>query len=133
MIYKASNDTKRICLRVYRNNRLDCCQEISLRITPLVCEESPQYCYEYSPCGGVERREIKREPPLTLVYDMFDKDEQGSVCFLLDNNFYELPCGRYNAVLEACGCNVFKFQIDKRETISVSHVTMDNRSNCCGG
>lgn len=133
MIYRANNDTKRICLRVSRNKHLACCEQMALKITPLFCEEPPQYCYEYSPCGGVERKEIKREPPLTLVYDMFDKDEQGNVCFLLDSHFYKLACGRYNAVLEACGCEVFKFQIDKRENFAVSHVMMDNRSSCCEG
>lgn len=132
MLYKANNDTKRICLRVSRNNRQDCCDKMELHISPLVCNEPLQYCYEYSPCGGVERKEIKREPPLTLVYDMFDRDELGNVCFLLDSNFTELVSGRYNAVLSACGCVIYKFQIDKREEVTVSQVIMDNQSNCCG-
>lgn len=133
MLYQANNSTKRICLRIRRNNQMDCCDKMTLSITPLMCEEPPQYCYEYSPCGGVERKEIKREPPLTLVYDMFDRDELGNVCFLLDNLFAELPCGRYNAKLIACGCEVYKFQIDKRERVEVSQVMMDDRSDCCGG
>lgn len=133
MLYSANNDTKRICLRVRRNKRLDCCEAMELRIAPLICDEPPQYCYKYSPCGGVERVEIKREPPLTLVYDMFDRDEVGNVCFLLDDNFTELPCGRYNATLIACGCEVYKFQIDKRDSYKVSQVITDDRSNCCEG
>lgn len=133
MIYSANNDTKRICLRVRRNKRMDCCDKMELHIAPLVCEEPPQYRYEYSPCGGVERVEIKREPPLTLVYDMFDRNEDGDVCFLLDSQFTHLDCGRYNAKLIACGCEVYKFQIDKRERYSVSQVMMDDRSDCCEG
>lgn len=133
MLYRANNDTKQICLLVKRNGHLDCCDDMTLHIYPLVCEEPPQYKYEYSPCGGVERIEIKREPLLTLVYDMFDRDEQGNVCFLLDNLFTQLVCGRYNAKLVACGCEVYKFQIDKRENFKVAHVAMDNRDNCCEG
>lgn len=133
MIYKANSNTKQICLRVRRNNQQECCSDMALHITPLQCEEPPKYCYQYSECGGLERVEIKREFPLTLVYDMFDRDENGNVCFLLDNQFTELVCGRYNAKLVACGCEVFKFQIDKREEVKVSQVIMDNRSDCCEG
>lgn len=131
MLYSANSDTKQICLRLRRNKQLDCCENMELRIAPLICDEPPQYCYQYSPCGGVERIEIKREPPLTLVYDMFDRDELGNVCFLLDNQFAELVCGRYNATLSACGCEVYKFQIDKRDNYQVTQVLMDDRTNCC--
>lgn len=133
MLYRANSDTKQICLRVNRNKQLPCCDNMELRISPLVCKEPPQYEYKYSVCGGVERTEIKREPPLTLVYDMFDRDEFGNVCFLLDSQFAELHCGRYNATLSACGCLVYTFQIDKRDTFAVSHVEMNNQSNCCEG
>lgn len=133
MLYRANSDTKQICLQVRRNRQMDCCEKMELRIAPLICDEPPQYCYEYSPCGGVERVEIKREPPLTLVYDMFDRDEFGNVCFLLDSQFTNLSCGRYNATLVACGCEVYKFQIDKRDNYNVSQVKMDNRTNCCEG
>ena len=133
MLYKANKDTKQICLKLRRNGGDECCSDMALHITPLVCEEPPQYCYEYTPCGGMERIEIKREPALTLVYDMFDRSENGSICFLLDSQFAELACGRYNAKLVACGCEVYKFQIDKRESVKVSQVSMDNRVNCCEG
>lgn len=133
MIYRANNDTKRICLRIRKNQSDVCCNEITLAITPLECEEPPKQLYQYSPCGGFEPVKIEREPTLTLLYDMFDRDENGNVCFLLDSQFAELPCGRYNAVVNVCGCCGYKFQIDKRETLSVSHITTDDRSNCCEG
>lgn len=133
MVYSANSDTKQICLRLRRNKQLSCCDDIELRITPLMCDNYPKYRYEYSICGGLERVEIEREPTLTLIYDMFSHDEQGNICFLLDNNFAELNCGRYNATVLACGCAVYSFQIDKRDRVTVSQVIMDNRSDCCRG
>lgn len=133
MLYQANSDTKRICLRLLRNKSLDCCENVELRITPLQCEIYPEYRYEYSICGGMERIEIEREPTFTLMYDMFDRDDFGNICFLLDNNFTELTCGRYNASVIACGCEVYKFQIDKRDKVAVTQVFMDNRIDCCGG
>lgn len=133
MIIRASSNTKRITLRVRRNNAQDCCDKMELRITPLQCEEPPKYKYCYTECGGMERVEIKREPLFTLVYDMFDYDERGNVNFLLDSQFANLPCGRYNAELCVCGCKVSKFQIDKRDIVKVSDVMVDDRNDCCEG
>lgn len=133
MLYRANNNTKQICLNIRRNMFNECCDDVALHIYPLVCETLPEYSYEYSPCGGLERVEKKREPSLTLVYDMFDRNEQGGICFLLDSQFQSLACGRYNAKLMVCGCEVFKFQIDKREVVQVSQVTMNNQSDCCEG
>lgn len=133
MIYRANSNTKQITLKVRRNAMQDCCTEMALHITPLVCPEPPQYKYCYAECGGMERIEIKREPPLTLVYDMFDFDERGYANFLLDSQFANLPCGRYDAYLVVCGCKVSEFQIDKRDIVKVSNVTVDDRNDCCGG
>lgn len=133
MLYRANRNTKQICLRIQRNNMDDCCADVELQISPLVCEQPKEYVYCYSACGGMETKEKKREQPLTLVYDMFNTDENGKSCFLLDSQFADLPCGRYNATVVACGCNIFTFQIDKRETAQVSQITMDDRSNCCEG
>lgn len=133
MIYQTNSNTKRITLRVRRNNMADCCSDMELHITPLICPEPPKFKYCYTECGGMERVEIKREPPLTLVYDMFDYDERGNVNFLLDSQFANLPCGRYDAYLIVCGCKVSEFQIDKRDIVKVSNVTVDDRSDCCEG
>lgn len=134
MIYKVNKDTKRICLRIRRNGADDCCEKISLTISPLQCEQLEEPVkYQFRPCGGFEPVEKKREPLLTLVYDMFDRDEQGNVCFLLDSQFSKLACGRYNAVITACGCEVLKFQLDKREVFNVSPIITDDRSDCCEG
>lgn len=133
MLYRANSDTKRICLQIRKNQQLDCCNKVELRIAPLVCDEPPLYEYKYSPCGGVERTEIKREPPLTLVYDMFDRDERGNVCFLTDTQFTSLACGRYTATIVACGCEIYKFQIDKRDVYTVSQFATDDITNCCEG
>lgn len=133
MIFRANNHTKRICLRIRHNGSLNCCEEMALRITPLVCEKPLEYCYYRTACGTLVREEKVSEPVLTLVYDMFDRNEHGDTCFLLDSNFAGLPCGRYNAVVVACGCEIYTFQIDKREQVKVSQVIMDNRNNCCEG
>ena len=133
MIIRANNNTKRICLRVRRNNFDECCRKVELHILPLECDLPPKVAYCYTPCGGLETIEIEREQPLTLVYDMFDYDDNGSLCFLLDSEFTKLPCGRYVARVIACGCEVYEFQIDKRVQVKVSGVITDDRSNCCEG
>lgn len=133
MIIRANSNTKRITVRVRRNNMQDCCGKITLRITPLQCDEPPKFKYGYTECGGLERIEIKREQPLTLVYDMFDLDERGNVNFLLDSLFTDLPCGRYNAEICVCDCRAQTFQIDKRDVVKVSNVMVDDRNDCCEG
>lgn len=133
MILKANNFTKQICLRIRRNEFADCCKEVELHILPLLCEEPPKRVYCYTPCGGLETIEIKREQPLTLVYDMFNYDDEGKLCFLLDGEFSKLDCGRYVAKVIACGCEIYEFQIDKRESIKVSGIVADNRNSCCEG
>lgn len=133
MLYKANKDTKRICIKARRNGGDICSDNTKLYVSPLICDEPPQYCYQYSPCGGVERIEIKREYPLTLVYNMFDRGEDGSLCFLLDSQFAELACGRYIARVELDGCEIYRFQIDKRESADVAKVDIEDKINCCEG
>lgn len=132
MLLSANSSTKQICVSV-RNDK--CCDAMQLRITNLQCEKEPEFQYCYNACGEFEHVEVKKESEhlLTLVYDMFDRDENGNVCFLLDNLFVELVCGRYNAEIIACGCSVKTFQIDKRDNAKVAQIKMDNRLNCCGG
>lgn len=133
MLYRANKDTKRICLSVRFNNGLCGCEEVALELTPLCCDEPPEYEYRRTPCGDLYRVEKEREQTLTLRYTMFDRNERGDICFLLDSQFSSLACGRYSAKLIACGCEVYNFQIDKRDTVTVSQVQMDDRSNCCEG
>lgn len=133
MLYRITSDAKRICLRLRRNGADACCDNIRLKISPLQCEQPPQYRYECRPCGGVTSVEIKREPPLTLVYDMFDRKEHGEICFLLDGQFAELACGRYEAKIEACGCVVHTVQLDKRDAVQVGPLNIDGTPNCCEG
>ena len=133
MIYRADSRTNEIKLRLRRSGAHLCYDELSLHITPLQCEKPPEYCYGYTPCGEFRRVEIKREPPLTLVYDMFDYDEHGNVRFILDSQFAELACGRYVATVKARGCEVYKFQIDKRDKLQVADVIIPEHDNCCGG
>lgn len=134
MIVQATSDTKQISLRLRINKGQSCCTSVQLHITPIVCEQPEQRCYVWKGCGGgFESVKIHSEQPLTLVYDMFDKDENGNAQFLLDNQFADLPCGRYNAEIVACGCTTFKFQIDKRDTLNVSGITVNNQADCCEG
>lgn len=133
MLYKANKFTKQISLRLSRNGLDECCENVALHITPLQCEQPPQTEYCYSPCGGFEAIEKESEPVLTLVYDMHDRNELGHLNFLLDSQFAELPCGRYVAKVISCGCEVYTFQIDKRERVNVSHVQMNNINDCCEG
>lgn len=131
MIYRANSTTKQIRLKLNFNKFDDCCDDVQLHITPLVCVEPPKFKYCWTECGSVERIEIKREPLLTLVYDMFNRDENGFACFLLDSQFTQLECGRYVASVVVCGCKETEFQIDKRDKVSVSQVTIDDGNNCC--
>lgn len=133
MIYRANKDTKQICLQLRRNKMRICGGDISLRITPLVCNERPEYIYCRTPCGGVERIEKEREPTLTLVYDMFDFNTDGGICFLLDEDFALLECGRYKAEIVMDKCVVYTFQIDKRETVGIAQITMSDSNDCCEG
>jgi hypothetical protein len=64
---------------------------------------------------------------------MFDSDEHGNVRFILDNQFAELACGRYVATVKSRGCEVYKFQIDKRDKLHVAEVIIPEHDNCCGG
>lgn len=132
MIIRADKDTKQICLQVRRNNGEACCEDYTLTIEQVLCWEPPKYQYCYTPCA-VEKVEIPSEQPLTLVYDIYNRELDGRLCFLLDDKFAELPCGRYVAKLSMCGCEVFTFNIDKKESASVSQVSADGVSNCCEG
>lgn len=133
MIYRVNSDTKRLCVRIRRNGADACCENIKLSIAPLMCEQPKQYKYECSPCGGISTVEIKREPPLTLVYDMFDRNENGEICFLLDSQFSELACGRYIATIEACGCLIHTLQLDKRDDVRIGRLNVEGTPNCCEG
>jgi hypothetical protein len=64
---------------------------------------------------------------------MFDYDDDGNVRFIIDNQFAELCNGRYVATLKARGCEVYKFQIDKRDKLQVADVIIHEHDNCCGG
>lgn len=132
MIYRADSTTTEIKLRLRRSGAYACDDAMELLITLLQCEEPPQYCSGYTTCGEFRRVEIKREPPLTLVYDMFNYDENGNACFMLDSQFANLPCGRYNAAIHARGCEVYKFQIDKRDRVRVDEVIINKNDSCCG-
>ena len=133
MIFRADSKTTEIKLRLRRSGAYACDNSLALYITQLECEQPPRYCSYYTECGEFVREEIKREPPLTLVYDMFDYDDAGNVRFVLDNLFSMLPCGRYVATVKAKGCEVYKFQIDKRDTVSVAEVIIPESKSCCGG
>lgn len=133
MLFRANSNTKEITLRLRLDASDVCCDHISLRVMPIICEQPAIRKYCYTPCGEGELIEIKREPILTLVYDMFDYSEDGSIRFLLDDQFRELACGRYIAILEVCDCEVFKFQIDKRDNLGIAHIKVSGSANCCEG
>lgn len=132
MIYRADSRTNEIKLRLRKSGAYLCYDDLALHITPLQCEKPPEYCYGYTPCGEFRRVEIKREPPLTLVYDMFNYDDNGNVRFILDGQFADLSCGRYVAKVKARGCLISTFQIDKRDRLSVSDVIIPEHDSCCG-
>lgn len=132
MIFPVNNATTELKLKISNNAGPLCCKDVRLEIEPLVCDKQREYKW-YNLCNIFKYAEAPEEPTMALVYEMFDTDENGFARFVLDENFYDLPCGRYKAKVIVCGCYLTTFQIDKRERRQLQKVVVNGTKNCCGG
>lgn len=135
MIIKTNSDTKQITIPVKVNKHLSCSDNIYLSINDICCNHSEKEdmrivkdqrtgCLRWVPCKCCDCEGF-------LTYKAIDHTDDGYYYFLVDRNFWQLCCKKYQACLTLDNRIIAKFIIDKCDDYDVGGLEVYDSKSCC--
>lgn len=66
-----------------------------------------------------------------VMYPAFERDESGAIVFLLDDEIFKLPAGRYLGQIAGAGC-CWRIQLELAGCSPIESVTLDHQPEYAG-